>query len=160
LLDRVIDSLFRVFRQADRGFVILEEDGRLVPRVIKNRRPEDESEARFSRKIVQRCIETGQALLSADASADPGVDLSQSIADCKIRSVMCVPLMSRATGNAFGVVQLHTHNRLIKFTPDDLKLLLAVAGQAAVALEHASLHESLVARAGLERDLKLAHQVQ
>src|SRR5262249_24091911 len=118
LLDRVIDSLFRVFRQADRGFVILEEDGRLVARVITNRRPAAEGGARFHRKPVQGCIESGQALLSAAASADPGVDLSQSIADCKIRSVMCVPLMSRATGNAFGVVQLHTHNRLIKFTPD------------------------------------------
>ena len=74
--------------------------------------------------------------------------------------VMCVPLMSRATGKAFGVVQVHTHNRCIKFTPDDLKLLVSVAGQAAVALENARLHESLVARAGLERELKLAQQVQ
>ena len=48
----------------------------------------------------------------------------------------------------------------MKFTPDDLKLLTSVAGQAAVALENARMHESLVARAGLERDLKLAQQVQ
>ena len=160
LLPKVVDNLFQVFRQADRGFIILEEEGRLIPKVIKTRRADDESEARFSRRIVQRCIETSQAILSEDASADQRFDLSQSIADCKIRSVMCVPLVSRATGKAFGVVQVHTHNRLLKFTQDDLKLLMSVAGQAAVALENVSLHESLVARAGLERDLKLAHQVQ
>jgi serine phosphatase RsbU (regulator of sigma subunit) len=41
-----------------------------------------------------------------------------------------------------------------------LKLLLSVAGQAAIALENVKMHESLLARAGLERDLKIAHQVQ
>ena len=52
-LEAVLSALSR---QADRGFIILEEDGRLIPKVIKNRRPEDESEARFSRKLVQRCL--------------------------------------------------------------------------------------------------------
>src|ERR1700677_2829648 len=50
LLPKVVDYLFQVFRQADRGFIILEEEGRLIPKVIKTRRPDDESEARFSRK--------------------------------------------------------------------------------------------------------------
>lgn len=89
LLPKVIDNLFHVFRQADHGFIILMEDGKLIPKVIKARRPDDETESRFSRKIVLRCIETGQALLSEDASSDKRFDLSQSIADCQIRSVMC-----------------------------------------------------------------------
>jgi phosphoserine phosphatase RsbU/P len=160
LLPKLVDNLFQVFRQADRGFIILAEDGRLIPRVIKTRRADDESEARFSRRIVQRCIDTGQALLSEDASDDKRIDLTQSIADCQIRSVMCVPLVSRATGQPFGVMQVHTHSRQIKFTADDLRLLQSVAGQAAVALENARMHQSLVARAGLERDMATARQVQ
>lgn len=160
LLPKIVDQLFKVFRQADRGFMILEEDGKLIPHVIKTRRAQEETSARFSRKIIGRCMETGQSLLSEDASSDQRFDLSQSIADCKIRSVMCVPLLSRGNGKAFGVVQLDTQDRLKKFTQEDLKLLLAVASQAAVAIENARMHESLVARAGLERDLKLAHQVQ
>lgn len=160
LLPKIVDNLFQLFRQADRGFIILSEEGKLIPKVIKARRPDDEADSRFSRKIVQRCIETGEALLSEDATSDQRFDLSQSIADCKIRSVMCVPLVSRQTGLAFGVVQLHTHNRMMKFTEEDLRLLMSVAAQAAVAVENARMHESLVSRAGLERDLKLAHQVQ
>jgi serine phosphatase RsbU (regulator of sigma subunit) len=105
-------------------------------------------------------METVQALLSEDASADKRFDLSQSIADCRIRSVMVVPLTMKSTGKAFGVIQLDTQDRHKKFTQDDLKLLMAVAGQAAIALENAKLHENLVARAGLERDMKLAQQVQ
>jgi serine phosphatase RsbU (regulator of sigma subunit) len=66
----------------------------------------------------------------------------------------------RSTGKSFGVIQLDTQDRHKKFNAEDLKLLMAVAGQAAIALENAKLHDSLVARAGLERDLRLAHQVQ
>ncbi len=160
LLPKIADQLFQLFRQADRGFIILAEDEKLIPKVIKTRRPTDEASARFSRRIVKQCLDNGQALLSEDATADKRFDLSQSIADCKIRSVMCAPIIGRSTSKAFGVIQLDTQDKLKKFTQDDLRLLLAVAGQAATALENARMHETLVARAGLERDLKLAHQVQ
>ncbi len=161
LLPKVIDSLFAVFRQADRAFIILSDDGKLIPKVTKTRRANDDgSEARFSRKIVNMCIDTGQALLWEDASSGKVIELSQSISDCKIRSVMCVPLMSRNTNKAFGVIQLDTLDRFKKFAEDDLKLLLAVAGQAAVAIENATMHDTIVARAGLERDLIFAHEVQ
>ncbi|MBX9679576.1 MAG: SpoIIE family protein phosphatase [Gemmataceae bacterium] len=159
LLPKIVDSLFAVFRQADRAFIILSEDNKLIPRVAKTRRPDDE-QPKFSRKIVTKCIETGQSLLSADAMNDGKFDVSQSIADYRIRSMMCVPLISRSAGQAFGVIQLDTQDRFKKFQEPDLKLLLSVAGQAAVALENARMHETIVARAGLERDLKIATQVQ
>ncbi len=135
LLPKIVDHLFHVFRQADRGFIILGEDGKLIPKVTKNRRgSEDDSTPRFSRKIVNRCLESGNSVLSEDATSDKQFDLSQSIADCRIRSVMLAPLLSRSTGKAFGVIQLDTQDRFKKFTHDDLKLLLSVAGQSAIAL--------------------------
>jgi phosphoserine phosphatase RsbU/P len=162
LLPKIGESLFQVFRQADRAFIILadgENPTKLIPKVIKTRRATDESTARFSRRIVQQCIAKAQGLLSEDASSDKRFDMSQSIADCRIRSVMCAPL-TRGAAKAFGVIQLDTQDRHKKFTEDDLKLLMAVAGQAGIALENARLHDNLIARVGLERDLKLAHQVQ
>ncbi|MCI0376230.1 MAG: SpoIIE family protein phosphatase [Gemmataceae bacterium] len=161
LLPKIVDSLFQVFRQADRGFVIMADEGKLIPKVTKARRAgEDDSTPRFSRRIINRCLESGQSILSEDASADKQFDLAQSIADARIRSVMLAPLIGRASGRAFGVIQLDTQDRMKKFTQDDLKLLLAVAAQAAVAIENARMHETLVARAGLERDLMIARQVQ
>jgi serine phosphatase RsbU (regulator of sigma subunit) len=160
LLPKIVESLFQVFRQADRGFIILADEDKLIPKVIKTRRGSDDASARFSRKIVNKCLETGQALLSEDASADKRFDLSQSIADCRIRSVMCSPLMGRSSGKALGVIQLDTQDKFKKFKEEDLKLLMAVAGQAAVALENARMHETLLARAGRDQDLKTAHKVQ
>lgn len=159
LLPKIVERLFAVFRQADRGFLIVNDEGKLIPKVSKTRRNDDDG-TRFSKSIVNKVLETGHAILSEDASAGKGVDLSQSIADCRIRSMMCVPLVGRSNTTPFGVIQLDTQDRFKQFNQEDLKLLLAVAGQAAVALENADMHTTIVKRAGLERDLQLARDVQ
>jgi len=74
--------------------------------------------------------------------------------------MVVTPLLNRITMQAFGVIQLDTQDRFKKFTQDDLRLLMAVASQAGVAIENANMHETLIARAELERDLELAHRVQ
>lgn len=162
LFPKIVDHLFKVFKQADRCFVIFATDdpNKFQIQEVRTRRG-DETAARFSRTIVRTCIETKEALLSEDASSDVRLkNLSQSITDFRIRSVMCAPLISKSDNKAFGVIQLDTQDRSKKFTEDDLRLLSAVTGQAAISLDNARMHKSLVDRAGLERDLKLAHQVQ
>jgi len=57
------------------------------------------------------------------ATASGRFDLSQSIADCRIRSVMVAPLLGRANTKPLGVIQLDTQAHNKKFTQDDLKLL-------------------------------------
>ena len=84
--------------------------------------------------------------------------LSQSITDFRILSVMCAPLVSG--DRSVGVIQLDSQDRSKKFTQDDLKLLMAVANQASVALENASLTEEAVARERIQRDLELGESVQ
>lgn len=161
LLPQIVESLFQLFRQADRCFIILVEEpsGKLIPKVIKTRRPHDEANARFSKSIVKKCLETVQAFLSDDASADKRLPLSQSVVDFRIRSVMCAPL-ANAEGKAFGVIQLDTQDRSKKFTQEDLTLLLGVCNVASISLENARMHESMLAQAKVKRDLELAHQVQ
>src|SRR4029077_21072373 len=128
-----------LFRQADRCFLILADGDRLMPRVVKTRRPTDEGTARFSRSIVRKTLDEHKAFLSDDASRDDRIQLSQSVVDFRIRSVMCAPLVS-ADGKGFGVIQLDTQDRSKKFTQEDLKLLCCVANQASVAMENAKLH--------------------
>jgi serine phosphatase RsbU (regulator of sigma subunit) len=161
LLPKIVDSLFSLFRQADRCFVIHAEEGtnRLLPRVVRTRRAHEETNARPSKTIVRKCLETGQAFLSDDASRDDRIQLSQSVVDFRIRSVMCVPLCT-PDGKAFGVIQLDTQDRGKKFTQEDLKLLWGVANQASVAMENARLHEEAVQRERIRRDLELATRVQ
>ncbi len=161
LFPKIGDSLFQLFRQADRCFLILAEDDgkKLIPKMVKARQPEEETSARFSRGIVRRCLQDGQAFLSADAKNDERVQLNQSVMDFRIRSVMCVPLCA-PDGKAFGVIQLDAQHSTKKFNQEDLKLLWGVANQAAVALDNARLHEETVHQEKVKRDLVLARQVQ
>jgi serine phosphatase RsbU (regulator of sigma subunit)/pSer/pThr/pTyr-binding forkhead associated (FHA) protein len=160
LLPKIVDSLFQLFKQADRCFIILVEEGtgRMLPKVIKTRRPQDEANARFSKSIVRQCVESKQGFLSNNADSDKRI-LSQSVVDFRIRSVMCAPLIG-ADGNAFGVIQLDTQDRSKKFTQDDLNLLMGVANQASIALENAKLYRDTQVRAQKDRDLALARAMQ
>ena len=99
-----------------------------------------------------------KAVLSQDAGNDANLPTSASIADLKIRSVMCAPLLT-PDGQALGIIQLDTSDRK-QFGQEDLDVLASVASQAAIALQNAAMHESLLARERIERDLKLAEQVQ
>ncbi len=160
VLKQVLESLFKIFTQADRGFVILQNSvGVLVPMAVKHRRPDAEESARVSKTIVSKAMATGEAILSADAATDSRFDTSQSIADFRIRSMMCVPLMSNEA-KALGVIQIDTLDQRSRFTQDDLEVLAHVAILAATAIENAQLHEAALAKRAIDRDLELAHKVQ
>ena len=161
VLGKLLDSLFKIFIQADRGFVILRTgpEGTLVPRAVKHRRPEMEDQVRISRTIVKQVMESQEAILSADAANDARFDTSQSIADLRIRSMMCAPLVDN-DGKSLGVLQVDTSDQRQRFQKDDLDVLASIASQAAIAVDNAELHESAMKQQALQRDLELAHKVQ
>jgi phosphoserine phosphatase RsbU/P len=159
LLPRIGDCLFQLFRQAERCLIVTREtEEKLVPRMVKARRTQDESDLRFSQSIVRRCMESNEAFLSYDAKSDNRLE-NDSIDELCLRSVMCVPLSTKEAGT-FGVVQLETRDPSKRFNPADLKLLSGVAHQASIALENAGQYEHLLAREQVERDLELAGQMQ
>lgn len=160
VLPRVLESLFRIFMQADRGFVVLKnDDGTLVPMWSKFRREEQADMVSISRTVINLSIDGREAILSADAATDERFDLSQSVADFRIRSMMCAPLLD-GEGNAFGVIQVDTLDQRKRFQAEDLEVLATVALQAGIAIDNAKLHEKAVAQAELQRDLEVAYDVQ
>ena len=160
LLPQVAETLFSVFLQADRCFIImLDESGRLVPKVEKSRRarPGDEG-TRFSRTIVRKCLESNTAYLSEDASSDAAMGAAQSIAEFRIRSVMCVPLVS-SEGKPLGALQLDAQDISKKFKDDDLKLLTIVANLASIAVEKAQFHATVLASAEERKEVETSRAV-
>jgi serine phosphatase RsbU (regulator of sigma subunit) len=160
VLPQVLKSLFKIFVQADRGFIVMQAaDGKLIPRWVKLRREEANDTLRISRTIIRHVMETKEAILSADAASDERFEMSQSIADFRIRSMMCAPLLD-SEGQAFGALQIDTLDQRQRFTKDDLELLVSTASQAALAIQQAQLHEQALVQKELERDMKLAREVQ
>ncbi len=167
---KILDSLMELFPQAERLFLVLlePETKRLIRKAFKYRParrssfttviPADEIPMSISRSIVNHVLGQKKAILSQDAGADKNLPTSASIADLKIRSVMCVPLVT-PNKEALGILQLDTSDRK-QFAQEDLDVLAAVASQAAIFIQNAQMHESLLEKERLNRDLRLAEQVQ
>jgi sigma-B regulation protein RsbU (phosphoserine phosphatase) len=161
VLPQVLDSLFRIFVQADRGFIGLVDKptGKLIPRWTKLRRSDSDETIRVSRTISKHVLESKEAILSADAASDSRFEMSQSIADFRIRSMMCAPLVD-SDNNAMGILQIDTMDQRQRFTESDLELLVSAASQASIAIDNAQLHEEAIKQRTMERDLELAREVQ
>ena len=161
ILPKVLDSLFKIFVQADRGFVIMRPgpDRPLAAVASKARRGDDSQEIRFSKTIVEQAMETQKAFLSADATTDERFHMAQSIADFEIRSLICAPMIS-SDGESLGVLQIDTSDQRSRFTDQDLEVLAGIANQAAIAVDNANLHEESIRQRALQRDLEVARQMQ
>jgi serine phosphatase RsbU (regulator of sigma subunit) len=161
VLPRLLDGLFQVFPQAERGFVLLTDPNsrRLVLRARKIRGASQAGPLRLSLSLIDRVVQSRRAILSADAASDSRFNASESIVDCRIRSVMCVPFIG-ADGNVLGVIDVDSRDVLNGFDQSDLVVLAGIAGQAAQAVEQAVAHDRRVQQEQIKRDLELAHRVQ
>ncbi len=160
VLLRVLECLFDLFKQADRGFIVMADaDGDLKPLAMKLRREDEESTIRISRTIVRHVLEKRQAIISTDAASDERFDLSQSITDFRIRSMMCAPLFD-AEGNSVGVIQLDSLRNSVSFQNEDMDVLATVALQAGAAIDKAKLYQREIQQQELSRDLELANEIQ
>jgi serine phosphatase RsbU (regulator of sigma subunit) len=158
ILDHVLEQTFRLFPPAERGFVVMRETrpDALVVRAIRtpNGSPVDE---RFSTTVIRRCLDRGEGVLGTDLPGE--FPESASVGAIPARSLLCVPLWS-ATGEPVGAIQIDSQSESRKFTTDDLRLLMGVAGQASVALSNARAHRESLAAQRKARDLEVAQQVQ
>jgi sigma-B regulation protein RsbU (phosphoserine phosphatase) len=162
LLNRIVEKLFEVFPETNRGFIILREPetGRLIPRATKStgHGQDDEDRLQISETILDYVLEQKQAILSTDLMSDERLPTSQSILDFDMRSVMCAPLLSE--GEVLGFIQLDTSRIANNYDDDGLHLLAGIANQAALTIANARLHNQLVKRERLEQDLRNARRIQ
>jgi len=154
LLDRILELVFRTV-PADRGCVMLTtENNALVPKALRWRKEGERQEVfQLSRTIVDHVLKERQGILVSDAARDERFNAGQSIVRFGIREVICVPMKGRH--ETMGVFYLDTQTTareiakqkksgLSKFTEDHLALAIAIAHQAALAVEETRYHQAMV----------------
>jgi serine phosphatase RsbU (regulator of sigma subunit) len=160
LLPKILDTLFSIFTYADRGCILLKDaNGEMVPKAMRHRRKGEDASVRLSRTIINKVLTDKCGVMSADASSDDAFSGSQSIADLKIRSMMCVPLLG-LNGEPLGVLSIDSQNPLGQFGQEDLEILMTVAGQAALSYENARLMQSYAQKLKQDGELEIAKTVQ
>ncbi len=135
--NRVLECLFEVFPQADRGFLMLGSDPNdLEARAVRQRGMDVIGELKVSTSICRRALESKSAVLF-NHSEKPGFKLGRSVMALNIRNAMTVPLVMG--DEVEGLLQIDTPDAARPFTRDDLELAVAVAQQVAIALHNAQL---------------------
>jgi len=141
-----INAVLKV--EAGSLLLIDDETGELVFQIALGEKAEGVKPFRLpmGQGIVGHVAQSGEPLMISDAQKDrrhyKAVDVAT---DFLTRSILCVPMTIK--GEVIGVIEIM--NKLEgDFTESDLTLLSSIATYAAIAIENAQLHQSVLA----ERD--------
>ena len=171
LLSACLDKLFDVFKYADRGIIVLYgPDGELpttltsendpggmldrrkgaITRVkFRNAQTAQGNEIRLSRTVLKQVRTGRQSVLVSDSDSNAGGGMS--LMKFEIKSLMCSPLL--VGKDDLGIIQLETKSRQHAFSPDDVGVLTAVAGQIAIVIRNSDLARQAAAQAAHRENL-------
>ncbi|MGD8229384.1 MAG: GAF domain-containing protein, partial [Desulfobacteraceae bacterium] len=140
ILQKILDYILDLLKRVDRGVIILvHPETKKVSEVIsKSRKPGIKPQKNYSRTIVERVLREIRPITMSDTLSEDEGDRSKSMEMMRVRSVMCVPLISRS--KIRGVIYVDSVNRPHGFRNDDLSLLTALSSSAAIAIENALLY--------------------
>ena len=154
LLSRIMQLIFE-WVEADRGCIMLvkPETKKLEPKVRLNRKGlKSEEKIVISQTILDYVMEHKEGVLTSNAREDNRWNPAASILQMGIREAICVPMQGRY--DVVGVIYIDTSTspqRMIqsggaanKFNEEHLKLMIAIAHQAALAVEDTRYYSAMV----------------
>ncbi len=150
LLEQIIMKAFELL-PADRGVILLMEDGVPSPKIAKTRDGKNEQIV-LSKSILNEVVTNKASVLSSDATMDSRFSAAHSVIMQGIRSTMTVPLIHH--DELLGIMHLDSMIATNAFTEKDLQIFGGIGSQAAVAI-----HNSQLARK-IEHEAKTRAQFQ
>jgi len=139
VMERILHYILELLKRVDRGVIILidQETGRASEVISIIKSTKDDCKAAYSRTIVERVIREKTPVSMLDTLEEKEINLSESIKVNGIRSIMCVPLISRS--KVMGVLYVDSIKKPHGFRKEDLDLLTALSSPAALAIENSVL---------------------
>lgn len=153
LLQRILDHIFE-WVEPDRGCImLLDKDKKtLTPKVRRTRHGlTDDDKITISKTIVDYVLEQNKGVITSDARSDDRWTPAASILQLGIREAICVPMQGRY--DVVGVIYIDTSTTpqqiikqggATKFGEDHLHLMMAIAHQAAAAVEDTRYYSAMV----------------
>ena len=140
ICEKVMQTLFAYLKRIDSGAILLTDpqSGELKTLIARSRSSNQNIRINYSRTIVNQVIREGKAVMLADMSRQEKIPLSGSIEALGIKSIICVPLMSKA--GVQGVFYLHSITASKGFQKEDLYFLVCISTPTAMAIENAQLY--------------------
>jgi signal transduction histidine kinase len=147
LLESILDRAL-ILVGAERGFLVLSDPSGQDFQVPVARRfsqgEVDRAQIEISYGVIHRVLARREPVVTTNAQEDPRFQASHSIVTYQIRSVLAAPLIAKE--QLIGAIYVDTRLSSRLFGESDMALLMAMANQAAAAIELARLYEDLQAR--------------
>ncbi len=143
LLAYTIDQVLTLVG-AERGYIVLKHaDGSIDFRIGRDNQGQDLTDAadEISSSVLEEVVQTGKSVVLSDAMHDPQFGQAISVMTLRLRSIMCVPLITRNT--TIGAIYVENRSIRGRFRDSDLAPLQLFANQAAIAIENTELIENL-----------------
>ncbi|MEJ2725230.1 MAG: FHA domain-containing protein [Deltaproteobacteria bacterium] len=139
IMEKILGQVFSLLPRLDRGFILLADSrtGRITQVFHLSKSAGDEMSSCYSRSIVDRVLRDRKAISMLDTFSEEEVNLSESIKAMRIRSLLCIPMVSNA--EIRGVMYFDSIREPHGFRKEDLSLLIALSSPAAIAIENALL---------------------
>ena len=137
--EKILGYMFDLLKRIDRGTVILTDrkTGEISEVISRSRKEPDESPDKYSDDVVAWVIETGEPVIMTDIRDESDGDLYATVKILNIRSVMCIPLISRS--KKIGAIYMDSLDEPYAFRKEDLSLFTSQSSRAALALETATV---------------------
>jgi diguanylate cyclase (GGDEF)-like protein len=144
LVEALLDNLFSALKP-DRCFVLLFDDQGALQ--VQGERTSPASRltgsVKVSRTILNDALAKREGVLTRSALQDARFASGESVQDQNIQTAMSAPMI--AGERIQGILHVDRITPDGPYGEDDLKLLMAIARQAAVAVENVRAHEEVVA---------------
>lgn len=139
IMESILEYIFGLLRRIDRGMIlVIDKNSGQITETFSRQNPNTEPAfSSYSKTIVDRVVREAKGLMMLDTYNEDSSNLSESIKLMKIRSALCVPLISR--GDIRGVIYLDSIGQPYGFRSEDLSLLTALSSSAAMLIENALL---------------------
>ncbi len=135
LLDRIMDAATEL-TGAERGYLVLVDDGKISFQTARNFRREEvnKPELKISSNIIKRVMRAGEPVLTDNATEDARFQEFKSVSRLDLKSIVSIPF--RLGTEIIGAMYLDNSIQRGAFGSGDLQFLTALADQAALAIRN------------------------
>lgn len=151
-LPGILDLVLQVLRADAASVVLLDDEGRLVPNLMRERVPVDGAgvdtfrsgelgDARIiSKTIADKVLKERCAIITADASSDARFASAESVVINHLRSLMVVPIL--VSDEMLGFVEFENRRSVNAFDETDLHFASVMGSMVGIALNHLRMQQS------------------
>lgn len=168
LVDRILETTMKAI-DAQRGAIFFADpdSDALLPCPVCNHvhvieegklRHAGSEDIHISRTVARRVLKNGESVLVQDTGSADGLDAAASILSLNLRSIICAPI--RGKYGVLGILYIDSDRPEHAYTHGHMLLSTAVGNSAGLALENAKMHQEILLKERIERDIELAGIIQ